>query len=634
MCGINGILLFNDAAAYPDAHYHDVIGRMNKATAHRGPDGDGIFVRHPVCLGHRRLSIIDLSVNGAQPMFNATGSAVIVFNGEIYNYLELAEELRQKGHTFKSRTDTEVILHCYEEYGPDCVTKFNGMWAFAIYDFDKRLLFASRDRFGVKPFFYHVDEESLVFSSEVKGILQYKRITEANLGKLYDYLAYGYRNNNGDSFFKGIHELKAGHNLTVAQGAVQCRRYWRIPEAPENGGPVTSYEALKDQLVQLLTDSVKLRFRSDVPVGITLSGGLDSSALTSIVDDLIERHALLYKQVAAYSAWFPGFALDESRLVQEFVETCKHIKLEQRFPSSVGLLGSLDKLVYGMGEPIFSTTVFAHHELMKSIKEAGVKVVINGQGSDEAFGGYGRYIVGHRLIEILLTDPACLLGQLRAISRQMKFSYAHILAQVVKAVLSRRAASYLRAKYQEQIIGCLQRDFVRRHYQYLENDDQRALSSDKVNGYLRANMQDYSFAQILHYEDHSAMQQSIEIRSPFLDYRIVEFAFSLPTKYKFDMGSTKKIIRDSFRGRLPSSIVDGHEKVGFVTPFASWLQDRDFNAYVMDTIQSSSFRSKAIWNAEAIAARFRSPETNPNFPYWRILNTELWSRQYQIGNLG
>jgi asparagine synthase (glutamine-hydrolysing) len=633
MCGINGIVQLTNGAGVEEGRLRETIVAMNAALAHRGPDGEGVFVKYPVALGHRRLSIIDLSDNGAQPMFNEDGSVVIVFNGEIYNYLELTDDLKQKGHVFRSLCDTEVIIHSYEEYGTDCVHRFNGMWAFVIYDFKRNLMFASRDRLGVKPFYYRMERDAVAFASEIQALLRYKPSSEANLGKVYDYLAYGYKTHNGETFFRDIQELRAAHNLIIERGAIRISRYWDLPQGGEAVEAPQSFEAAKEHFLALLTDAVKLRFRSDVPVAILLSGGLDSTSITRIVDDLADTGALPYDRITAFSAVFPGYALDESAQVREFVATCRHISLNEIRPDSQSLLRSVDSLTRGFGEPVFSTTMFAHYEIMRHVHAAGIKVVINGQGSDEAFCGYDRFVVGYALLDVLMSQPGRVASEARAIATKLGYSWKYIGGQVFKALISRRFASFLRAKYQEGSIACLDPGFVHAQYKYLRNDPKRVLSTKNLSNYLSRNIRDYHFGQILHYEDHSSMQHSIEIRSPFIDYRLMEFAFGLPNDFKFTEGVTKKVVRESFADRLPASIARNPKKIGFDAPFESWLKDRSFNAFVRDIVGSLSFRSKRIWNAAKIREKFDHVEANGSFPFWRVLNLELWSRAYGITNL-
>jgi asparagine synthase (glutamine-hydrolysing) len=632
MCGINGILSLG-ATVPPREERERRIGLMNDAIQHRGPDGGGMYVQDAVALGHRRLSILDLSENGAQPMFNEDGTVVVVFNGEIYNYLELIPDLVARGHRFRSRSDTEVILHAYEEYGPDCVKRFNGMWAFALYDFRNRVFFASRDRLGVKPFYFHRDPEQMVFSSEIKAIRKVAGTSRANLGKVYDYLAYGYKTNNGDTFFADVEELPPATNLVVQGGRQELRRYWELPSSPARFQEQPDFPRQSEAFRELLTDSIRLRFRSDVPVAILLSGGLDSTAITRIVDDLIEAGCLDYQQVRAFSAAFPGHRDDESALVREFSATCRHVELQQVYPTGAQLPDNMARIAYGLGEPVFSSTAFAHYSLMREIRQAGIKVVMNGQGSDEAFCGYDRYFLGYFLLDTLFSKPGGVLPQARAMRDRLGYPYPYIFSQVVKAMLPRRAASYLRSKHQEGVLGCLSPTFVQANYGYLRNERSELFSAHNFDRYLRENLEHYGFGQILHYEDHSSMQHSVEIRSPFIDYRLMEFAFSLPMHAKYDMGVTKRVVREAFKGKLPESILENRRKIGFATPFASWLGDASFRAYVQDILDSQAFRARSLWDAAKLRRVFANPGAHPMFPFWRVLNLELWARAYDVTGL-
>ncbi|MBX7043150.1 MAG: asparagine synthase (glutamine-hydrolyzing), partial [Ignavibacteria bacterium] len=317
MCGINGILYFNGTESdRPDEFHFSNIRKMNRAISHRGPDGEGVFIDYPVCLGHRRLSIIDLSDAGSQPMFNEDRSLALIYNGEIYNYKELLPDLISKGHRFSSKTDSEVVLHAYEEYGEDCVKLFNGMWAFAICDIRRQRIFASRDRFGVKPFFYYIDNSRFIFSSECKAILSCVPVTAANRRKVFSYLAYGYRLNDGESFFEGIKELLPAHNLTAEQGCVTVSRYWDLP------GGIPEKEAGASHVRDLLFDSVALRFRSDVPVSVLLSGGIDSGIIAAVTNELVSTGMISNFSVSSYSAVFPGYEHDESEKIKDILRAC------------------------------------------------------------------------------------------------------------------------------------------------------------------------------------------------------------------------------------------------------------------------------------------------------------------------
>ncbi|MEP7146070.1 MAG: asparagine synthase C-terminal domain-containing protein, partial [bacterium] len=383
----------------------------------------------------------------------------------------------------------------------------------------------------------------------------------------------------------------------------------------------------------LINDSVKLRYRSDVPVSILLSGGLDSSIIAKTTDELIERNELPLSSITAFTAVFPGFMYDESKTVKEFLATCKHIKSFEIIPGNEYLPDTINDFVYGMGEPVFSTTSFAHYILMKEIKKHNVKVVINGQGSDEAWSGYDRYFTGYLLFDILMSKPQTFLSQINSVSDKMKFSCKYILAQTIKAALPRRYSSYLRARHKEKIIGSLSDDFFINNYEYFTNSNYKKISSNNLAEYMKYNLQYQGFNQILHYEDHSSMQSSIEMRSPFIDYRLMELAFSLPNEKKMDKGITKKILRDVYREKLPGSIVNNYKKIGFATPFNDWMYKTETKYYFNEVINSDSFMSKKIFNPVRIRKIFNNHDDHKNFPYWRIINLELWSQAYEIRNL-
>jgi asparagine synthase (glutamine-hydrolysing) len=628
MCGINGII--QKQGADPAALTRD-LATMNRAIRHRGPDGEGSYIEGKVALGHRRLAILDLSEDGAQPMFNEDRSLVLVFNGEIYNYLELREELSMLGYRFHSRTDSEVILHGYAAWGDDCVHRFNGMWAFAIWDSRRRRLLLSRDRLGVKPLYFRTEEDGgLIFSSEIKAIAAVRSIKEANLGKVHDYLAYGYRTNDGETFFQGVNELPGGHHLVMEGDRVRTFRYWQLPE-PSTERSEASEAQLCREFTDLLEDAVRVRFRSDVPVALLQSGGLDSSAIARIVADGIARGDLDKESVTAFTAHFPGYALDETDIVRDFLKTCPGISLKVLEVGGVDLAASLADFAYQMDEPVYSTTSFAHWSLMREVRSQGIKVVINGQGSDEAFAGYGRYAIGYRLLDSLLTSPVEFLRQLRGARRTMGFGMGMLMSQLAKACLGRKSASRCRARFAEGSFGALDPQFHIEHNDHL-GDLSATFIPRNLDRHLRGQLEHYGFNQILHYEDHSSMAHSVEIRSPFIDYRLMEFAFRIPDSFKLEQGVTKRILRNSFKERLPDTIVGNHRKIGFNTPFEEWMKSTEMQILLNDLFHSSEFTGRSIWKAKHIQSRLEKGDWT-KFPLWRFINLELWARTYGIVNL-
>ncbi len=627
MCGINGIVVPQQLGLGGQSPERD-IERMNSALAHRGPDGSGRFFGPGFALGHRRLSIIDLSSAGDQPMFNEDRTLALVFNGEIYNYLELIPVLQKCGHVFRSRSDSEVILHAFEEWGELCVERFNGMWAFAIWDTKKRSLFLSRDRLGVKPLCYFQRDGRFVFSSEVTGILAVAPVVDANLDKLHSFLAYGYRTNNGHTLFQGIQELLPGHNAWLVEGQLKLSRFWSLnPSAPEPPA-----QRRVEEFAELLRDAVRLRFRSDVPVALLQSGGLDSSVICTVVNDEIDAGRLGVQSVTGYTAVHPGHAYDETAAVRALMATCPHVRSIELQPESAALAQALPDFVRRMQEPMASATSYAHWCLMRLIHAQGTKVVINGQGADEALAGYGRYNLGYRLLDELLSRPLNAVSEAQSMHRLMGFGWAHIGAQTFKAVLGRKAASKWRAHWSEGGAAALAPEFVRDHGDF-EFNLQATWRPENLDRHLRQQLAHYGFNQILHYEDQSSMSESIEIRSPFVDYRLMEFAFSLPMADRFSGGVTKRILRQAFGQRLPALIAHNHKKLGFATPFEEWSATPSFRSFLQDLVASPQFQGRRIWNAKVLGKRLLEPGAAARgFPVWRFVNTELWLRAFGIQN--
>jgi len=632
MCGINGILTLapEGKQLLPELR-EKYLKRMNDAIAHRGPDSEGILVRPNLGLGFRRLSIIDLRSSANQPMVDDNEEVVIVFNGEIYNYIEIKSELLEKGYSFRTTSDTEVILKSYLEYGPGCVKKFNGMWAFAIYDFRKKLLFCSRDRLGVKPFYYCLRDNHFYFSSELKALHKVLNLRKANLSKVYEYLAYGYRVFDGETFLEGCSELLPGTNLIVKNAELHFTKFWTLTEGLYQGCAKCKPH---DEYLNLFESAVKLRYRSDVPVALLLSGGLDSSSIAKVTDNLIESGEMDQNEVHAFIASFPGFKDDETPIARELVKTCNHIRLHELEIDSRNTVDQIESTVYGLDHPVFSFSSIAHNNIMKACQAQGIKVVLNGQGSDEAFAGYDRYISGVHLLDQLLSRQGSFFDEFKHLNQGNNWSKPYLFTQMIKSVLNPAFAAYLRAKYQERSIDCLEKSFIKNGYSHFKPQYRFSLKGNNFNNYLLTAIRQQGLGHILHYEDVSSMQQSIEIRSPFLDYRMMEFAFSIPNSLKFHKGVTKAIIRETVGAKLPDSITKNRRKIGFNTPFEMYLdKDPHFKDFVSGLIHSLDFENKRIWKAEKIRKVFKHKKQFPNFPFWRVINLEIWSSQYQISNL-
>ncbi|VAW12764.1 Asparagine synthetase [glutamine-hydrolyzing] [hydrothermal vent metagenome] len=630
MCGINGFISLAKCNDDDRNILKSKIETMNDSIFHRGPDSGGVHIQTPIIFGFRRLSIIDLKDSANQPMVSDDENLVLVFNGEIYNYIELKEDLISRGYKFRTSSDTEVILKGFEEYGDQCVQRFNGMWAFAIYDFKKERLFCSRDRLGVKPFYYSVVGNELFFSSELKAIHAATGQTKANLQRVYQYLAYGYRMNDEETFFENCSELQPGTNLIIKNGKISTEKYWTLTKNMyafnDNPDYHTEYE-------ELFKSAVKLRYRSDVPVALLLSGGLDSTAIARVTDDLIESGELPPTDIHAFIASFPGFEDDETEIAREFIKTCKHIKLHEIRMDEQSISEGFEELIYGLDHPLFSFNTIVHNRIMKECKKRKIKVVINGQGADEAIAGYVRYISGVVLVDKFFSKGD-FTKELKALNKNNGFSNKFLVSQMFKAMLNPSKAAYLRARYQEKILSFLNKDFVSSIDKKLKTDYKFSCNGQNLENYLLDKINNQGLNMILHYEDVSSMNQSIEIRSPFMDYRLMEFSFSIPSKLKFNNGITKVILRETIGKSLPDSITKNRKKIGFSTPFTDFLtEDTSFNSYINEVLKDTSFKSKKIWDSKKLSTVFKNPSEHPQFPFWRIINLEVWSKMYGITNL-
>ncbi len=345
------------------------------------------------------------------------------------------------------------------------------------------------------------------------------------------------------------------------------------------------------EFTNLLEDAVRLRFRSDVPVALLQSGGLDSSAIARIVDDNIKEGSLGKEKITAFTACFQGYELDETDAVNDLMKTCPGIQLHRMVITGRDLARNLPSFAYQMDEPVFSTTSFAHWSLMKEVSKQGIKVVINGQGADEALAGYGRYVIGYRLLDEMIRSPLGFLKQFSAANSKMGFGSLMLISQIFKAIIGRRAASCLRARFGESTLSSLSPHFHSDHSAHLE-DLKVTSKPENLDRHLRGQLEHYGFNQILHYEDHSSMAHSVEIRSPFVDYRLMEFAFHLPEAMKLDMGVTKRVIRMSFKDRLPDDIIENHQKIGFKTPSNEWMQTPEMQTLIKDLFRSPEFNGQ------------------------------------------
>lgn len=608
MCGINGFT-WKDAG---------LIDRMNRALKHRGPDDNGVYLDDNISLGHCRLSIIDLSPAGKQPMSNEDGSIWITFNGEIYNFQDIRMTLQERGHIFRSKTDTEVVIHAYEEWGMGCLERFNGMWAFALYNENDNTLFLSRDRFGVKPLYYFMDGKNIIFSSEIKGILEHTITVRPNDKAVYDYLALGFVDHTHETFFSGINRLMPGECLLYDLKKRSAEIFkWYDLEKNLKIYKNMSEEYVTEQIRELLEDSVRYRLISDVPVGSCLSGGIDSSSIVYIMRELNKKC-----DIKVFSMVFPGKRLDESAYVDEVVRDT-NVEVHKITPTPEDLLHDLMDLIRTQEEPFRSLSIYGQYKVMELAKSTGMKVLLDGQGSDEIFAGYFiyyKYYLLESLLRMRVTETV-------SIFNIIKFNFNDLILFPVMMILSKfgLSRSFLKNLWLGRIryLEGLNSDSISNPLEERDFDLNRALYSDLTR---------YSIPQLLRYEDKNSMRWSIESRVPFLDYRLVELAMSLPSRYKIRKGITKYILRMALKELVSDKILERRDKIGFATPDEDWLSSSAFVELVRGIIYSEQFRSRKYWNHEEVSRMLEEHLKNPKKNYseilWRIVNTELWLRMF------
>lgn len=618
MCGLCGVV---DLAHAADTA---TVGRMMNELAHRGPDGTGTYVAEGVALGHLRLAIIDLSDGGIQPFASDDGRLQLLHNGEIYNYRELRTELEASGHRFRTATDTEVILAAYQEWDTRCVDRFNGMWAFALWDAGRKRLFCSRDRFGVKPFYYRLAGGRFVFASELKAFRADLRFTlRPNEQLVRDYLAHALLDHTDETFFAGILKLPPAHSLTFGLGGLNVYRYWNLePRDPPAGDPAGAVR-------ELFLDSVRLRLRSDVPVGTALSGGLDSSAVVCTVDHLLRTEAENTRPVGerqkTFTAYFDDAGFDERPFARAVVE---QTMVEPHWLSfgSNDLLQLVPALVEHQDEPFGSTSMAAQWEVMRAAKESGIKVMLDGQGGDETLAGYRAYFpyfFADLLARGQLVELARELGAYRKVQGASALGMVSALAQPF-------ASQAVKLGIRSRVRGSA--GLVHPALRSLNGvaPAEQYAGEGRLRSQLHLILTQRGLPELLRYEDRNSMAHSIEARVPFLDYRLVELLFSLDARHLLERGRTKAILRRGLGDLLPPVVRDRTDKLGFVTPEARWMRE-SLGELAAETFNSERCAARGWINTRRALdrlARHRRGELDAGFELWRALNLELWARRF------
>jgi asparagine synthase (glutamine-hydrolysing) len=611
VCGLCGIVDFEAPVSRAD------VEAMCAALVHRGPDGQNVFHDGPVALGHRRLAIIDLSDGGLQPLARADGALQLIHNGEIYNYVEVRRELEQKGYAFRTATDTEVLLAAYEEWGTHCVERFNGMWAFAIWDAREQRLFCSRDRFGVKPFYYQWTRGRLRFASELKAFHALEPL-RPNDSAVLDYLAQGHIDHTRETLFAGIASLPPAHSLVVDRKGLRVERYWQLAprEPPEE--PIAAFR-------ELFVDSVRLRLRSDVPIGTALSGGLDSSAVAGTASLLLRtNHAeaqMLGTRQRTFTAYFEDSGYDERPFARSVVDAigaeAHWISFDDR-----DLVDVLPSIVYSQDEPFGSTSIVAQWFVMREAARAGIRVMLDGQGGDEVLAGYPAYR-GARLSDLLAS------GRMTSLARELSAGDAPArseLISIVRPFLPDRLKWHLRARAtgSAALVGA-RLGAAHRPPRY-----EKGPFSSRFRQTMYRIITQQGLPELLHYEDRNSMAHSIEARVPFLDYRIAELLFSTPPDELFHNGTTKLVLRESLADVLPPDVRARRDKLGFVAPSGRFLRGA-LGDLAEDVFASRSFAERGFVDAQAARASLalhRRGEQEAGQELWRALNVELWAQAF------
>jgi asparagine synthase (glutamine-hydrolysing) len=652
MCGIAGIVSLSGKPIDPEA-----LGRMTDIVRHRGPDGEGFLLfnnsavrevkKSPdlssyknsswtVGLGHRRLSIIDLTEAGHQPMSYSNGKLWIIHNGEVYNYIELRKELEAKGYSFKSQTDTEVIMAAYEEWGTNCLSKFNGMWSFAILDLRKNVLFCSRDRAGVKPFYYYFDGGYFVFGSEIKQILTHPNVSKRiNNGVLFDYLVYGLLDHSEETFYQGIKRLKAAHYVTIPLDnkltALTPVRYWDIKLKDKISG--WSDNQYAERFNELFEDSIKLRLRSDVLIGSCLSGGLDSSGIVCVVNKLLRAQNKSDLQ-QTFSSCFENKLYDERKFIDKVIQFSK-VKPYYTFPTGEKLFQEIERFVWHQDEPVISSSPYAQWNVFRLAKESGVTVMLDGQGADEIFAGYPTYYAVYLIQLLKQLRFSALSTELSGYCRVRKTSLMKIVGDLFSAYLSRRLYRIFDRRARHEI-KWLNTDFWKEgvasspHNKYLRRlkEENPYEGAGDLTKKLYEMFVSASLPALLRYEDKNSMAFSIESRVPFLDYRIVEFIFSAPDNQKIRNGWTKHLYRQAMKEILPEEIRLRRDKMGFVTPEDIWLTQSQRMSF--ENVLQGVPDNDNIFVRPELENEFKSILKGKmpfSFTPWRWINTIVWKKQ-------
>ena len=606
MCGIAGFI----DSSFSNDKADVLLEQMLESIAHRGPDARGKWCNSSVALGQNRLAIIDLSADGNQPMFYE--DYVLVFNGEIYNYIEVKAELIKKGYEFKTSSDSEVILVAYKEWGAACVNYFVGMWAIVIYEKTTGKLFVSRDRFGIKPLYYIQSGDKFYFGSEYKPLKLSPLFTnDLNLNQVYRGLQLGWITYHDETYFTKIIQLPAACNLTFHNGTVSVNKYWDVDLNKSFDG---NFEEKKQAFKDLFKDSIYLHMRSDVEIAICLSGGLDSSALSSYMTTLYPE-----KKFKSYSIYYDGKnEVDERPFINAVNEKYPNILLNLYKPEQDEIINLFSKILYASDVPATASSFISHYYLVEQIHKQGIKVVMDGQGSDEYLAGYMHSMYRYFADELINFQLGRFASDFKIHVKNQHKGIGGAIDLFGKSFLSSMLSEQqlYSFEYNNYFPNVLNRKTKEVPFKL----DSRPTS--KLNSFLYSLLTASSLPSILHYVDRMTMAHSIESRVPFLDHRLIELAFSFSNSDKINKSVSKYILRESLKDILPEKVYNRKDKKGFVTPGeTNWL--RKPLRHLLD-IDYSNFEH---WNKEAtqkIIADYLAGNNKNAKLVWRIATLNYW----------
>jgi asparagine synthase (glutamine-hydrolysing) len=630
MCGIYGSVGFS-----PDKSRIDIV-------AHRGPDGSGWLElaapAGPVALGHRRLAIIDVSDSGLQPMADPTGRYQLVYNGELYNYLELREELKAKGEVFHTESDSEVLLRAYAVWGEAALDRCRGMFALLIWDTLKKRLFAARDRFGIKPLYMVSTESGVAFASEIKQLLGLPGVSgRLNVPRVHDFLAAGVCDHTAETMFADVFQLRGGECAVVDASrsgriVAEIRRWYAVANERIS---ITESEAA-ERFRALLSESVNLHLRSDVPVGSCLSGGLDSSSIVCLMAGLLgTRNG--GTPLNTVSACYPNKSVDEKPFMDQVVgatASTPHFV----FPRAEDVFARASDITWHQDEPFGSTSIFAQWCVFEEAKRAGIKVMLDGQGADEQLAGYHSSFY-YYMSDLVRNERYLLLA--RTMLQRNRYHGVPLtdqMRQFLLPFLPAFAAQALQRKSRELAPIYWMDTPLLRESGNAKGAFQTAIDSldlapaTDIDSLCRILTYSSNLQLLLHWEDRNSMAHSIEARVPFVDHQIIEFSLSLGGDHKIVGGDTKRVLRSAMKGILPEGVRQRRDKLGFATPEEIWMRG-PLKGQMLDGIEASIKRFPELLeanNTRALARDMLEGERPVDFSLWRIVNLGIWGERFGV----